>query len=85
MWAGPESSPGKLYPVMLADGGGRSETVPGTGVVEGGATSEIVPGAGIVEEVSMVTAGLITGGEYGIICVIVVGVAEGVGMRVRAC
>ena len=70
---------------MLADGGGRSETVPGAGVVEGGATSETVPGAGIVEGVSVVTAGLITGGEYGIVCVVVVGVAERVGMRVRAC
>jgi hypothetical protein len=55
---------------MLADCGGRSKTVPGDGVVD-------------VEGLSVVTAGLITGGEYGTVCVIV-GVADSVRIRVRA-
>ena len=67
--------------MMLMHGRGRSKSVPGAGIVEGGAMSEIVPGAGIVEGVSVVTAGLIAGGEYGIISV--VGVAEGLEMRVK--
>ena len=71
--------------MMLADCGGRSKAVPGAGVVEGGVTSKMVPGAGIVEGVSVVTTRLIAGEEYGIICVVIVGVAEGVGVRVRAC
>ena len=45
----------------------------------------MVPGASIVKEVSMVTAGMIVGGEYGTVCIIVIGIDDGVRTRVRAC
>ena len=45
----------------------------------------MVPDAGIIDRVSVVTPGVIIGGECGTVCVVIAGTDDGVGIMVRAC
>lgn len=42
----------------------------------------MVPDAGVTDGVS---AGVIVGGEYGTVCVVIVGTDDGVGIMISAC
>ena len=46
---------------------------------------EMVPDAGVIDGVSVVTAGVIVGGEYRTVCVVIVGTDDGVGIMLSAC
>ena len=45
----------------------------------------MVPDAGVTDEVSVVTAGVIVGGEYKTVCVVITGADDGVGVILSAC